>query len=99
MVAAAVRAATIDLWWTPPDALIGWAAGHRSTRRDQRWLDAYGPVERSSARLAVLGVEAVPGLAPKVGYALRLVAPPRGADRAAVVARWQRGWRAWRAAG
>ena len=91
-VAMAVRSAQERLGWTPPPDLAAWAAAFVPDRRERRWLASSAGADRSSAAQALLGVEAVRGLAPRAAYLHAVLLPADAASGAALRARGARGW-------
>ncbi len=63
------------LGWTPPEALDAARTQLAPTRRQMHWLRAYRGASRSSARLSVLGVEAIPGWRDRVDYMAAVMWP------------------------
>lgn len=75
---------------TEEPELVAWARAHRPGARDRRWLRAASGPTRSSPRMALQGLEAIPGLAPRLRYMHAVIAPrdPANPRRR----RWRRGW-------
>lgn len=85
----AVEAAASLLGWSPPVELARWSREVRGTSRAVRWRATYSGAHRSSARLALVGIEAVPGVRDKLAYAGAITLPRRSATRP--LDRWRRG--------
>lgn len=88
-VARAVAIAQAWLGWTPPTLLAAWIASADLNRRQRRWLASYEGTSRSSMRLAVGSIEALPGIRRRLAYAWAVAAPRKPAGGA--THRWRRG--------
>lgn len=71
----AVDAASTELGWAPPNALLGWLDHLQPTARQRRWLAAYRGRGRSSARLSLLAVEALDDWSDRLAYLHALLLP------------------------
>ena len=89
VVREAVREAARVLDWGPPAPLAAWSRSVRGTARARRWLDDYRDARRSTARLSIGSLEAVPGVRAKVAYATAVLTPR--ASSTPLVERWRRG--------
>jgi hypothetical protein len=76
------------LGWTPPEALDAERTQLAPTRRQMRWLRAYRGASRSSARLSLLGVEALPGWRDRLDYMAAVVWPANRSTSSRVERLW-----------
>ncbi len=96
VVAAAVALTRQRFGWEPTPELAAWAEHTEPSSQERRWLSSSMGADRSYARQMITGLEAVPGAADRVAYALAVTFPAAGSGRAPSTQRWQRGWRALR---
>jgi hypothetical protein len=87
------------LGWTPPEALDAARTQLAPTRRQMHWLRAYRGASRSSARLSVLGVEAIPGWRDRLDYMAAVMWPVNRPTSRRVERLWASAKRAMRRVG